>query len=244
MSQQSPSGPQRFEQPTAYQDPYQPPAEQQYPGYQQGPYSQGPAYPQGPAGGYPGYPQPPQKPKKSIWGRWWMICLYVLVGLIIIGSISSGGSASKSDDAGHGTNTPGASAAADKKDSTAAKFGQAYSYDDGLSITVSAPTKFQPSEYAADDNKFKEYVKFEVRVVNKTGKTWDPGLFTSTVQSSNQEGDEVFDSERGLEGSPETKLLNGREVTFTVGYGVADPSDIVMEVSPDMLDHDSVMFQS
>lgn len=170
-----------------------------------------------------------------------------------------GVSASQTDDAGHGSNTPSASAtpktgqsseaggaqSAQTKETTkgtAARFGEAYVYQDGLSVTVSAPKAFEPSEYAAGTDKFKHFVSFDVRIVNKTGKPWDPSLFSATVQSDNEEGDQVFDEE--LEGAPQTKLLNGREVKFTVAFGVANPKDIVMEVNPDMIDHDAVMFQS
>lgn len=161
-----------------------------------------------------------------------------------------GVSASQADDAGQGTNTPtastSASASADAESSdaqdTVAKFGKAYVYEDGLSVTVSAPKKYTPSEYAAGTDNFKHFVIFEVRIVNKTGKTWDPSLFTATVQSSNEEGDEVFDGDLG--DSPQTKLLNGREAKFKVAFGVADPKDIVMEVNPNAIDHNAVMFQN
>jgi hypothetical protein len=39
-------------------------------------------------------PLPPNAPKqkKSVWGRWYMIAAYVVVGLIIVGSMAGGGS--------------------------------------------------------------------------------------------------------------------------------------------------------
>lgn len=33
----------------------------------------------------------PPQPKKSVWGRWYMIVLYVVVGLIVIGQLAGGG---------------------------------------------------------------------------------------------------------------------------------------------------------
>ena len=162
-----------------------------------------------------------------------------------------GVSASETGDAGEGSNVPAAaeSSAADDQaaepaadessadQDAAAKFGSAYTYQDGLSVTVSAPKAFTPSESAAVTGNSDSFVKLEVRIVNKTGKTVDPSMFTASVQSNNEEGEEVFDSEGGLEGAPSTKLLNGRESKFTIGYG------IVMEVNPDF-DHEAVMFQS
>ncbi len=122
-----------------------------------------------------------------------------------------------------------------------AAFGKAFTWADGLAVTIGAPKPYTPGEYAAGTDKYKKFVSFEVRVVNKTGKAWDPSLLHTTVQSDNEEGDEVFDSDR-LGESPRTKLLNGREAKFTVAYGVANTQDLVMEVTPDF-EHESVLFQ-
>ena len=127
-------------------------------------------------------------------------------------------------------------------DDMTAKFGEAFAWEDGLSLTISKPTAYKPSEYAAAGDKFKKFVVFDVRVVNKTGKTWDPSLLYLTMQSSNQEGDRVFDSSK-LGDEPNTKLLNGREAKFKVAFGVADPADLVLEVTPDF-DHESALFTS
>lgn len=110
-------------------------------------------------------------------------------------------------------------------------FGDSTTYEDGLTITVGKPQPYRPSDTAAFE-KSAAYRKFEVTIVNNTGKRFDPSLFTTTLQSSNKEGDEVFDSGGGIEGAPSTTLLNGREAKFEIAYGLADPDDIVLEVSP------------
>ncbi len=51
------------------------------------------------------------------------------------------------------------------------------------------------------------------------------------MQSNNKEAEDVFDAENGLEGSPSTKLLKGRESEWEVGFAVANPKDMVMEVA-------------
>jgi hypothetical protein len=119
-------------------------------------------------------------------------------------------------------------------------FGSTKTYEDGLSVTVSKGTNFTPSQYASAD-KAKAYLKYTITVVNGTGKVFDPSMFNASVQSSNTEGGQVFDSEKGLEGAPSTKLLKGREAKFTIGFGVADPKDVVMEVTPSF-EHESVLF--
>lgn len=120
-------------------------------------------------------------------------------------------------------------------------FGKTYTYEDGLSVTVSKPSTYHPTRYAAVTKKSPHYVTFKVTVVNKTAKKVDLTLFNATVQSSSEEAEAVFDSEGGLEGSPSTSLLKGRESTFKIGFGVQDPKDIVMDVAPDF-DHDTATF--
>jgi hypothetical protein len=97
-------------------------------------------------------------------------------------------------------------------------------------VTVGKPTKFEPSAYAVVE-KSKRYVKFTVTVVNKSNKHIDLGLTYISVQSAQTEADEVFDSGSGLRGPPDTKVRRGRASEFHVGFGVADPEEIVMEIA-------------
>ena len=157
-----------------------------------------------------------------------------------------------------GTNRPASSKAADTKttepteegttdapaqDDGTAAFGKTYTWDDGLSIKVGKPTTFKPSEWAIGSAKGKTSVLMSVTIVNKTGKPFDPGMVYLTAQSGNEEAEQIFDSEKNVGGGPSTKVLNGREVTFKVGFAVGNPKDIVVEVAPDW-DHDSVLFSS
>jgi hypothetical protein len=67
--------------------------------------------------------------------------------------------------------------------------------------------------------------------VTKSDKPLDLGLTYITVQSSNKEAEEIFDSENDLDSTPDTKVLKGRESEFDVGFGVANTKDVVMEVA-------------
>ncbi len=120
------------------------------------------------------------------------------------------------------------------------RFGQSFSYEDGLPVTVGKPQPFRPSETAAFD-RAPAYRSFTVTIVNKTGRRFDPATFTTTVQSSNEEAEAVYDTARGIEGSPSTTLLNGRETKFRIAYGLQDPKDVVMEVNPSF-DHEAVVY--
>lgn len=120
-------------------------------------------------------------------------------------------------------------------------FGSTYVYDDGLAVTISSPQPYEPSEYAAGTDGFTHFIVVDVTVVNQTGAPWDPALFYSTLQSANQEASEVFDSPT-LSGPPSTTLLDGREAVFQIGFGVADPADLVLEVTPDF-SHEPLIYQ-
>jgi hypothetical protein len=114
-----------------------------------------------------------------------------------------------------------------------ALFGETWEYTDGISVTVSAPQHFEPSDTAVADDAA-AYVVFDVTIVNGSEEPWEPIVITS-VQSGNTEAAEVFDTANGLNGTPSTTVLPGREVTFPIGYGVADPEDLVLEITPGFL---------
>ena len=110
------------------------------------------------------------------------------------------------------------------------RFGRSYTWDDGVTLTVGKPQRFTPSEFAVV-KKSRRYVKFTVIVVNKSKKPIDLGLTYISVQSDNKEADHVFDFPTGLQGPPDAKVPKGRESQFHVGFGVADPQDMIMEVA-------------
>ena len=110
------------------------------------------------------------------------------------------------------------------------RFGRSYTWDDGVTVTVGKPQRFTPSEFAVV-KKSRRYVKFTVTVVNKSKKPIDLGLTYISVQSDNKEADHVFDFPTGLQGPPDAKVPKGRESQFHVGFGVADPQDMIMEVA-------------
>jgi hypothetical protein len=110
-------------------------------------------------------------------------------------------------------------------------FGKAYTWEDGVSATVSVPKKYTPTDSAAGTEGFKHYVSFTITIVNKSGKPFDPTMVTHSVQSNDLEGSEVFDSAQ-LPEQPQTKVLNGRQVKYKVAYAVANPKDIIFELAP------------
>jgi hypothetical protein len=123
---------------------------------------------------------------------------------------------------------PEASVAAPSQDVLA--LGATATYGDGLEITVSAPKAWEPSEYAAGHEAFDHHLVFPVRVVNGTEAPYDVPLdFYLTVQSSNAEGSEIYDEH--MPSTPQTAILPGREAEWQQAFAVADPADLVVEVT-------------
>lgn len=121
-------------------------------------------------------------------------------------------------------------------------FGQTKVFDDGLSLTVSQPVEFEPSEYAAT-SKAPSYVGFKVTLHNGTGSSFDPSSFHASMQSGSTDEDQVFDSAKGLDGPPSTQLLDGRDSVFTIGFGAEDVTDLVLDLNVDY-EHPNVIYVS
>lgn len=128
------------------------------------------------------------------------------------------------------------------KDTGILSFGEQAVFDDGLAVTVSEPKAFKPGRWAVGGERFDNHVIFTVTIVNDTDVIYDPVGYIETVQSGNSEGDAIFDTDSGLEGTPMTKVLPGRETEFQVAYGVSDPSDIVMEVDVALFERESLIY--
>ena len=157
----------------------------------------------------------------------------------------------KSTDAPRGTNSPTATtepvpepseAEAPTSDGTLA-FGETFNWENGVSMTITGPEFFKRDEWASGGEEFDDHVAFEILIVNGSDEPLDLALFTATAQSGNIEADPVFDTDNRMEGSPTTKVLPGREISFRYGFGVADPEDIVLEATPGW-EYDSALWVS
>lgn len=119
-------------------------------------------------------------------------------------------------------------------------FGQAYTWDNGLTVTIGVPTPFEPSEFAYVDGEGTP-MRFDVTVVNGTGANYEPGIDYITVQSGSTEAIDIFDVDQ-LGDTPSTVLLDGREAQYSVGFLVSDPADLVLEFQPGDYELASVVY--
>ena len=108
------------------------------------------------------------------------------------------------------------------------KFGETVTYESGLQVTVSKPKPTRITEYAAMTKKWKAYQAFDVVVLNDSGKNFDVSAMYFTMQSNDEEAEQIFDE--GFDGPPSTTLLDGRQSKFRIGFGVNNPNDMVLEL--------------
>lgn len=181
------------------------------------------------------------------------LALTATLGLTACGS--TGGSST--DSPSSGTNAPSSSTTEDtdipdmdenfedvEAVSETLTFGETFTYEDGLQITVSKPKEITLGEWA--DNPGETAAAFEVTYVNGTGAPFDASLTYATVQSGNTEAEEeYYDPDNNLDGAPSTSILADREAKFTIAYVPTDMSDMVMEISPDAgIDYAPILFET
>lgn len=123
------------------------------------------------------------------------------------------------------------------------KFGQTFTWDNNVSVTIGAPEPYTPTETACCPEPGQAAVLIPVTLVNKGAENYDPSLFSVTLQSGNVEADAIFDSGAGIDGAGSTPILPGRETAFKVAFAVTNPADLVLQVSPGF-EYDPAIFTS
>lgn len=145
-----------------------------------------------------------------------------------------------------GTDTAPPAAAVATASAAAARLGQTYTYESGLKVTVSKAGVGEVAQYAAGADPGTPMATFTVTITNGTAATYDASLSTVTVAYGGDgvQAEQVYDMERGYGVGFTTKILPGRKATAEYGFGVpvGGLKDLVVEVSPGFLDHESVLF--
>ncbi|KPG80199.1 DUF4190 domain-containing protein [Frigoribacterium sp. RIT-PI-h] len=118
-------------------------------------------------------------------------------------------------------------------------FGDTFTYDDGIAVTVSAPEAYTPGEYSSGADQAASVV-FTVTIENGTDANFEPMPY-ETATSGGVEASKVYDSD--IENSPTTVVPAGQTITYRVVFSVADADQIVFQMSPSF-DYDDVVFTS
>ena len=151
-----------------------------------------------------------------------------LATTLLLTGCSTGGAPS-------GEAAPAAASSAPKatpKASTTAKFGEVYKYDDGVTVSVSAPAPFTPGQYAAGATQAQN-IALTFTIVNGSSKNLDP-LVSPSVSSAGTEAAEITDigNDAVAAFAPTTVILPNGTATWTEAFSVADQTKLVVELSP------------
>ena len=106
-------------------------------------------------------------------------------------------------------------------------FGEAATYADGVSISVSTPAPYTPGQYAAGVE-FPTSVSFTVTITNGTAENLDAYAYT-TITSGGQAGSQVFDENSTY---PTGVILPGQTLSWVENWSVADAAAIVLSIQP------------
>jgi hypothetical protein len=185
-------------------------------------------------------PQPPKKSKKV------PIIIGGVAFVAVLGIIIAAAGSSKKD----GTDTPAAlqtTPAASttappkatptpvKKKPTTARYGDTYTYTDGLAISVSKVSRYTPSQYAAGTHPGDEAIVLTVKITNGTGKPFDTNLVgvNAKAGADGAATEPIFDDTSGVgfSGTIVPGSVASARFAFDVPRGAAGNLDI--EVQPD-----------
>lgn len=161
-----------------------------------------------------------------------------IISLIVAIVFVFGALADATDTDGSMSDTTTSASASASDDSRSAgsgtgKIGDTYTWDDGVSVTVSQPKAFKPTDSAAGnyDKSLKDFEKYTVTIKNNSDEPVDPAQFRMTGNSGGKEAERMFDT--GISSLPTTKIQPGKSLTFNVGFAMADHKDASFDVSLD-----------
>ena len=100
----------------------------------------------------------------------------------------------------------------------AEKFGSTATWPDGVSLTVSQPKPFKPSQFAAGVESAKKFVVVDVTLKNGSKAPVESSLAFLRATSGDAEAEGVFDSEKGIE-MPSSRVMPGKSLKWRQAFG-------------------------
>lgn len=148
------------------------------------------------------------------------------LGLALTGC-STGGSNS-----GTAADKPAATAETPAKVDNQLVFGETFTYDDGVAMTVATPVAYTPGQYAAGAD-LASNVAIAFTVVNGSNEVLSL-LSDTSVTSGGTAASSITDLENSaisaIGGSAD--VLPGQSYTWTQAYSLADGTDVTVAVAP------------
>lgn len=122
-------------------------------------------------------------------------------------------------------------------------FGNPHSYGDGLEVAVNPPQRYEPSGNATGVDEGIA-VKMQVVVTNRTDQPFRPNTLQIRATSAGQPGVAVWDPDQGIAlTGPDVSIPSGSTFTFYLAFAVADPGDLVLEVTPALYGYGATVVQ-
>ncbi|WP_242492417.1 DUF2510 domain-containing protein [Agromyces binzhouensis] len=143
---------------------------------------------------------------------------------------------------GPASEEPGEEAGDEAGEGQVLEFGETMVWSNGVSMTVSGPEPFTPSDISAGDDQAVNLV-FTLTIQNDSGENVQPVVF-SQLSSGGTEASRIFDV--GAEGGqvgipPTTAILPGESITWNEAWSVADPGSLTMQTAPSF-EYEDVIF--
>lgn len=113
-----------------------------------------------------------------------------------------------------------------------ATFGNSFTYKDGVTVGVVRPLPFFPSETAAGFTPGQKALVFHITVTNGGTGTYDPSTFQAVAQADGAQGESVFDSAKGIGGSPSALVLPGKSISWDEVFSFPSTNEVALQVTP------------
>ena len=123
-------------------------------------------------------------------------------------------------------------------------FGEVVSYEDGVSISVALIGEFTPTQYAIY-NEGETPLVFKVLITNNSEEPLEPAAVAEATSGGKPAGfiADAGNPEYGDLGLfPTSVILPGQTLEWYTAFGVTDPADVTMQLSPTLFDHEAAIF--
>lgn len=109
------------------------------------------------------------------------------------------------------------------------KFGQTYTFRSGLQVKVAAGKTYRPSETARVPTA-KQYLQFDLTVVNGGRETLDPYLVSYGLSENGRQLESLVDTRQQIDVRPQGRIPPGSSFTMKIAFGVTGSKDLVIDV--------------
>lgn len=144
----------------------------------------------------------------------------------------------------HGHTDPHASAAAQPSkpasDPLVKNFGEVVTYDDGVSVSVSAPSPYTVSDSAMGQISGQQNLVVTIVITNNSKKTLDI-VGTPNAKSGGQQAASIADLQNNVGDWASGPLIAGQSIKWQSAFSVVDPTSLTVAYSPDF-DHKDAIF--